>query len=658
MEHSWFSQFSEKDKEISTQIDQIAELLSVGNHYWAIEICDKVITLIEGRNFSTSHRLLIYNNIIEIWESQILDLIGEFQSNWPLIANAYQILFEILGLIGNYSQILENSILLARIFHKNQLTSNKKIAQFLETNAILMQPHYYQGSLELLLISWMLQNYSNPLENETDYHYDIRKLFSPLIEDVLIQIPPDQRLIFICYLVFSSFQKFLPDQAENPDAFHEFLDKIFPVIKAFAPDIVLTIFREIRDPKLRPQEVMEDIELMEKTIHSVLILKEDHWAFMIVKKYCQMLLYRNKTWDMIRYLQHFIEIALKRGGYQTGYQAFLILAAQYPKKKPGFNMGVARIWSEASRKFRTLSDKSLFVASMQQYRQCLVLPNKLEDFNKFQDFCFAFNDYYILKRGYLPISEEEFWWVVFHRCIFEEGFPDIAKIALYRLEEMTLPFIDRIFSEIVPSTIAKLQNIRENAMEIDLAGMKPFDIRLTVRVFRNKPIELSSKIFYSGFCKNNYFRGEELWEDPHLASLYSHLPIQNYDLDKLKTMDDPISPPESIPRFDAETGVTNLAQHEFGRISYLFLPQSIREYLDQLDLQSYHIPEVQIILDNTNPLDFPMEMIHDHQSPLAIKFAFGYRYEKTNIVGIDFEGQNPGKKSLLPLKEKAIITIF
>ncbi|MHA1745121.1 MAG: hypothetical protein ACTSWW_03910 [Promethearchaeota archaeon] len=644
MDSVYVNPYSKKD-EISRQIDLIAELLNIGNHYWAIEICDEVILSIEGRGFSTSHRLLIYNNIIEIWESQILDLIGDFQVNWPLIANAYQILFEILALIGNYSQILENSILLARIFYKNQLTSNKKIAQFLESTATLIQPHYYQGTLELLLIAWMLQEYRNPLENETDYHYDIRKVFIPLIKDVFIQIPPDQRLLFICYLVFSSFQKFLPDQAEKPEAFHDFLNKLFPVIETFAPDIILATFREIHTPKLDPRKVMENSELMKKTIHSVSILKENHWAFMIVKKYCQMLIYENKAWDMIRYLQNFIEITLKRGGYRTAYQSFLILAAQYPKKKIGFNMAIARIWSEASRKFRKLSDKSLFVASMQQYRQCLILPNNPEDLNKFQDYCYAFNDYYILKRGYLPVSEEEFWWIVFHRSIFEEGFPDIAKIALFRLGESTIPFMDKIFSEIVPSTITKLQSVRENAMEIDLAGMKPFDIRLIMRMFRNQPIELSSKIFYSGFCKNNYFRGEELWEEPQLARAYARLPIQTYDLNDLNETSDELSPPESIPRFDEETGVTNLAQHEFGRIAYLFLPQSIREYLDQLDLHSYHIPEVQIILDKTNPLDFPMEMIHDHQSPLAIKFAFGYRYENTNIVGIDFEGQKPRQET-------------
>jgi len=644
MDPVYVNPYSKKD-EISTQIDLIAELLNIGNHYWAIEICDEVILSIEGRGFSTSHRLLIYNHIIEIWESQILDLIGNFQVNWPLIANAYQILFEILALIGNYSQILENSILLARIFYKNELTSNKKIAQFLESTATLIQPHYYQGTLELLLIAWMLQEYRNPLENETDYHYDIRKVFNPLIKDVFIQIPPDQRLLFIFYLVFSSFQKFFPDQAENPEAFHEFLNKLFPVLETFAPDIVLKTFREIHSPKFKPQKVLDNIELMERTLHSVLTLKENHWAFMIVKKYCQMLLYGNKAWDMIRYLQNFIEITLKRGGYQTAYQAFLILTAQYPKKKPGFNMAIARICSQASRKFRKLSDKSLFVASMQQYRQCLVLPNKTEDFNKFQDYCYAFNDYYILKRGYLPVSEEEFWWVVFHRSIFEEGFRDIGKIALYRLGESTLPFIEKIFSEIVPATITKLQNIRENAMEIDLAGMKPFDIRLILRIFHNQPIELSSKIFYSGFCKNNYFQGEEMWEESHLTRLYSHLPIQNYDLNDLNAVNDLISQPESIPRFNPETGVTNLAQHEFGRISYLFLPQSIREYLDQLDLHTYHIPEVQVILDKTNPLNFPFEMIHDAQAPLGIKFAFGYRYENTNIVGIDFEGHKPRQET-------------
>ena len=182
MENALGGQIPEKDKEISLQIEQISELLKDRNQYWAIEICDQVIQSIEKRDFSTAHRLLIYNKIISIWENSILELIADFHVHWPLIANAYQILFEILALTGNYGQILGNSIRLARIFFKNQLASSKKIAQFLETNAVLLQPHYYQGALELLLITWRLQEYSNPLENETDYHYDIRKLFIPWTE--------------------------------------------------------------------------------------------------------------------------------------------------------------------------------------------------------------------------------------------------------------------------------------------------------------------------------------------------------------------------------------------------------------------------------------------------------------------------------------------
>ena len=81
MENALGGQIPEKDKEISLQIEQISELLKDRNQYWAIEICDQVIHSIERRDFSTAHRLLIYNKIISIWENSILELIADFHVN-------------------------------------------------------------------------------------------------------------------------------------------------------------------------------------------------------------------------------------------------------------------------------------------------------------------------------------------------------------------------------------------------------------------------------------------------------------------------------------------------------------------------------------------------------------------------------------------------
>jgi len=188
----------------------------------------------------------------------------------------------------------------------------------------------------------------------------------------------------------------------------------------------------------------EEIGLLEETINSLQMIKEERWAFSIVKIYCNILYKLNKNQKLEKFLYSFIEKSFKHGEYQTALNAYSYLDEIIESNDSEFQLKSIKIWAEAANNFRKLTDKSYFVSAIKNFRALLKLP---EDPRLFQDFTYAFNEYYRLIRGRMNIDEEEFWWIVFHRSIFEEGFKEIAELSAKHLNITQLPIFDSLIND-------------------------------------------------------------------------------------------------------------------------------------------------------------------------------------------------------------------
>ncbi len=575
------------------KIARIQNLLDNLNHFWAKELCNQIIKEIELKIEPISEQLNIYNILINIWESHIRNLVSDLYNNWPLIYDACNFIFEMLSSINDSNRISEIGIRLVKIFYKIKFTKNTNIAKILESVALLIyNSENFQKPLELFFLAFFL----NEDFLQTPSGDECLKNFNAL----LLKLSVEHRNVLLNAFLLEIYDNFFD---ENSVKFQEFAEMLFRISFQNFEFILHKSLQNISQTSINFQEEMG---LLEETIYSLQMMKEEKWAFSIVKIYCNLLYKLNKNQKLEKFLHFFIEKSFKHGEYQTALNAYSYLEEMTKSTHSGFQIRSIKVWAEAAKNFRKLADKSYFVAAIKKFRELLKLP---EDPRFFQDFTFAFNEFYRLIRGRMNIDEEEFWWVAFHRSIFEEGFKDIAELSAKHLNITQLPIYESLINIEIQKTTEKKNRLNKSNDPIDIGGMIPTKIMIKLRIPNNKNIKMYSELFYtSGFSKPELVKIDEIWKEPQLIRLYMQLPFNNPQIK---------NPNQS-----------QISQVQFGKLAYLYLPQDLRVFFSKLIIGKDHVPEIFIIMDEPG---YPFEMLHDEKSSLGTKFAFGYRFDEPKL---------------------------
>lgn len=575
------------------KIAKIQNLLDDFNHFWAKELCNQIIKEIEIKIEAISERLNIYNILINIWESHIRNLVSDLHYNWPLIYDAYNCIFEILSIVNDSNRISEIGIRLVKIFYKINFTKNTNIAKILESLALLIyNSENFQKSMELFFLSYFFnENYF-----QTPSGDDCLKNFNSLLS----KLSAEHRDILLNAFLLEIYDNFFDD---NNTKFQDFTEMLYRI--SFQ-NFEFILHKSLQKISKHPINFQEEIGLLEETINSLQMMKEERWAFSIVKIYCNILYKLNKNQKLEKFLYFFIEKSCKHGEYQTALNAYFYLDEITNSNNSEFQIRRIKIWAEAAKNFRKLADKSYFVSAIKNFRELLKLP---KDPKLFQDFTYAFNEYYRLIRGRMNIDEEEFWWIAFHRSIFEEGFKDIAELAAKHLNITQLPLFEPLINDGIQKTIEMKSSLIKSNDPIDIGGMIPSKIIIKLRIPANENIKMYSELFYtSGFSKPDLVKIDEIWKEPQLIRLYMQLPFNNPQIENLNQ--------------------SQISQVQFGKLAFLFLPQELRMFLSQLIIGKNHVPEIFIIMDEPG---YPFEMLHDEKSSLGTKFAFGYRFGEPKL---------------------------
>ena len=575
------------------KIARIQNLLDTLNHFWAKELCDQIINEMKEKIQPISVQLNIYNILINIWESHISTLVTDLDNNWPLIYDAYSFIFETLSILNDSDRIAKIGIKLAKIFYKIKFTINSNIAQFLESLALLIyNPDNFQKSLELFFLAFFF----NEDFLQTPKGDDCLKTFDIL----LLKLSDNHRYILLNAFLYDIYINFFEEEMAS---FTEFVNLLFRISFQNFEFILHKTFQHISQ---NPIDFHDNINILKETINSLQMLKEDAWAFSVVKIYCNILNKLSSHQKIEQFLYYFIKKTCKHGEYQTAFNAYSYLTQLINSNSSEFQLREIRIWAEAAKTFRKLSDKTFFVSTIKKFRELLKKP---DDIRYFQEYSYAMNEFYRLTRGRMNIYEEEFWWVALHRSVYEEGFRDIAELSTKFLNISENLAIKTLIIEETQKTIEKKNKINRTNDPIDIGGMVPSKIIIKLRIPSNKNIKMYSELFYtSGFSKPDLLKIDEIWKEPHLIQLYMQLPFNNPDKNQINK-----SP---------------LSQVQFGKLAYLFLPQEIRTFFSKLNLGKDRVPEIFIIMDEPG---YPFEMLHDDKSSLGTNFAFGYRFDEPKL---------------------------
>ncbi len=599
----------------SSLISRLETLLSKNKQFWAVELSNKIYLTSQIEEITDSERFLLYTNIVEIWEEYILYLSLDFEENWPFIYNAFIHLFDILVLIEDYSRLIKNGLDLVKILINLDFASDEEIADYIDSLAVFSaRGKNYEQTTELIFLS----NFFRGRYLQNEYFDRTLNIFYTFLKKIAFE----QRIILINNIFGKIYTQFL----KNKMKYRDFIESFEHVYKFSIESIFYDCILHLNDISHNSHDSPKQLELLHSTIFSLQIIKGNSWAYRIVDNYCEELKSININ-KAIKFLKNFMEICYKQGEYNIAFVACSNLSSLLPKRGT-FQLNQIRLWAEWTLKFRNLSNKRYFIMSVKKFKALLDIPVKKK---YFIDFCYAKNEYYRIIRGYLNSSEQDFWYAALHRSIFEEGFEKITEFCINKLQISNEKEIISLINEKVNYTITQKKEKKDSSKQVDIGGMIPKKIIIKMRIPYQSPLKIYSEIYYtSGFSKFTNFTTKESWDEPNLNHLYRQLPIIGKGGNMLNIIDNSTS--------------NNLNQQLFGKLAYLFLPKSIRDYFDGLNLRSEHTPELLIIIDRPY---FPFEMIHDDSSPLGAKFAIGYRFREPALSSFKQNFSNELDHSIL-----------
>jgi len=634
--------------QIEKKLERIQFLLKSRDNFWASEVSRNLLDLLEKTAFiPPSEKYHIYNDLINIWELYIKNLLDDFFENWPYIYASYNQLFQILFLIKDTRRVIDIGVKLVRNLARIQFGSKEQIASVLESLAHMSNKNNdTRHTVELLYLTFYFRGkYVNSAAFDSCFQ---------VLEQILLKLSMTQRPVLLyCFLdnafrIFfepiadsATIEKIIPGSTPAPNAslpvvgdgsipenaseaspapesvksplainYLDFIDVIYRV----SVNSIKSEIRSLRDGLAQIKRTYNQLkkydaglDLILETVQQLQVLNEFTWAFTIVLYYSEKLIADEKTKDARRFLLDFIEVSIKTGNYSTAFETYQYLAKTYRPKTGIFNAEVVRLWGMATKRFRELSDQRYFVLSLEEMKSYLAIP--LEN-RQFIDFCYAMEEYYRLKRGYITPSMDEFWWAAFHRAVFEEGFEDIATLTARKLKIFSSPQVSDLILNKIPETQKNNQEDLQISPELEIGGMEVKKINIILRIAKQKPIKVHTRFYFGGnLVENRTLQIEECWDDPHLLQLYTQIPKNKEDTTPLAEL---------------------VNQNVFGKIAYLLLPRDIRKFNQQLKLRG-QIPEMFIIIDE---IQIPFEVICDQKTPFAIKYGIGYRFKEPRVMGI------------------------
>ncbi|MHA1733690.1 MAG: hypothetical protein ACTSU5_17210 [Promethearchaeota archaeon] len=580
------------------------KLLKQGSHFWADQVFSSVVERFEkAENVRKKTRDYIRDLVIQAWTLHARSLL-EKSADWILTCDAYQHAFFLLSQYQKYDQIANMLDDLIRILLTYEQVNPETLATLLESAAdMLVFAGKRPEALEFQLVVMLLRGFAKMSERLT------KSLI--FLERTLVRLRSDLRNALVVVLLENAVEFFKVSAEEKA----EFIEKLNGIAKSVVPVSIKDAFSEVFKvlPLYgKPEELTERWTLLSKKLQD---LNEYDWALRIYENLLKYL-DNNGMYDRaVEYGKKFIILAVRRQHLEVAYRACQLLCDILASR--GEYGTITDLWGMLSREFsRSPSNRHLFNLAVKEMEGGIVADstawNTGELFSRLEDI-------WLLKTRATRASEDEFWSMVLHRAVFEEGDLRTGALALGKLSGQ---FKRKFHVTLSPEDLRGMVETKPPVK----AQYNPLSV---LRLSGNSRIELYGySMEVHKFVSTSV---EHAWDDTVLQDIYRELVVRAGAVDGASG--------------DRYSGWTF---KDLGRCLFLMLPKPARDtFLGFKAGSSGETPSVLFLMDEeTIPIDF----LHDGTNFLSLKYATGNKLGEPPMMGIgaeDVSGPSDEKNVLL-----------
>ncbi|MHA1648228.1 MAG: hypothetical protein ACTSVL_11690 [Promethearchaeota archaeon] len=304
------------NKQFNAELVRLKSLLNQQDYYWAIVYTERIIEKLEIRALSKMEQDKIILEILDLWEENLISIIDSFSENWPFIYNVYQIIFDLLVLLKDYSQILQYGFQLANILVKYQLTSRDLIANFLEVLAQSIKDGDLPRSMQILFIAIAIRKKYVPNV--------IYNLIFQSLDHVFQFIPQPSWYLLIYGILELAYLQFFQSEADlfDQEGFNNFIIELKTAFGPKFPRKLRFAFSEMQDHPQNPILNLEQWQLIYEFTLELMEQEEILWATMIFETYSQLFNLIGAEDKISLFLKKFMEFCRKRKKYDISHYMY------------------------------------------------------------------------------------------------------------------------------------------------------------------------------------------------------------------------------------------------------------------------------------------------------------------------------------------------
>ncbi len=577
------------------------KLLQSGNHLWGDRLLTELyfeIERIEWLDIQKKHQLtMIITNSWWMYINSLTQIKTE-DSKIDIIKyiDGYKRFFSFLSRLDNFYLFNTFTTKLLKSFIEIEGISLSGITKFI--NSLCIKVNERNEFLKLVELQILLMYIRKSVIPQEFYHYSME-----IIGRTVFKLEPSKRSLFLYILLENINLNYqLMDNSE------EFVKKVAKILQNRLPNYLKNEFSNLNRITVNERNFETILGDLEELIYYLNDIGEASWITVIVKNAFEKINKFKSFGDAITYIRKFIDFSLERNQFDIAFEIYDYLEEIFLVQTDlGYDNILIELWIEASKKFVDMKEKKYLLQSLEKLNTHLKLPQTNAQIYHYFYTC---NFLWQFKSIFFSLEQRDFWRMMFYRVLFEEQDFELAN--------KIIPYLDKDLQGIIPdpkslfeevncflNEIYKFEDERVTPKKLE----ENFEIKqMILRIDGNgaisyRMISLQDQIV-EGKILNEY------WNDAQIIELFNDIFSNN---------------PEK--RY-------NFTLMEIGKLSYNFLPLTIRNFFKQFQIRALKVvPEIYFILEN---MTIPFELIYDNNFFL-LKYSIGYIIGEPPLGGVSFD---------------------